>query len=204
MLDPHQSSTTSSTSPALRNTPLVLGRSLGRGGLDEGHRHPHRGAQSATPVSWVASPPDGRGRAVGRAAALAASDQAEAATGQGREHLRVVGRGAAHPPFGLRCWWARAVGDSSTTSEAQYSRRLLIRDPSPTRAEPSDPPPSKPPSMSSPRVAWPHRTGPGRPAAGHPWPLPETRCWTRSISAAPMTSGTPPRPGWRTPPSPPG
>jgi hypothetical protein len=37
------------------------------------------------------TPPDGRLRAVGRAAALAAGDQAEAAVGQGRERLRVVG-----------------------------------------------------------------------------------------------------------------
>jgi hypothetical protein len=36
----------------------------------------------------------------------------------------------AHPPFGLRCWWARVVDDSSTTSDAQYSRRLSIWDPS--------------------------------------------------------------------------
>src|SRR5215213_6011549 len=42
--------------------------------------------------------------------------------------LGVVGRGAAHPPFGLRCWWARAAAGSS--SEAQYSRRLSIRGPS--------------------------------------------------------------------------
>ena len=46
-----------------------------------------------------------------------------------RERLQLVGRGAA-PPFGLRCWWARAADDSSTTSDAQYSRRLAIWDPS--------------------------------------------------------------------------
>jgi hypothetical protein len=34
------------------------------------------------------------------------------------------------PPFGLRCWWARAADDSSTTSDAQYSRRLAIWGPS--------------------------------------------------------------------------
>ena len=33
-----------------------------------------------------------------------------------------------YPPSRLRCWWARAAGDSSTTSEAQYSRRLSIKD----------------------------------------------------------------------------
>ena len=32
--------------------------------------------------------------------------------------------------------------------------------------------------------------GTGRPVAGHRWPLPATRCWTPSISAAPMTSAT--------------
>ena len=97
----------------------------------------------------------------------------------------------AQPPPGCSRRSARLAPRRPTSS---WSR-------SPTRAEPCDPPPSRPPSVSLPRVAWRLRMGEGRLGAGHHWSLPAIRSWTRSISAAPMTSGTPLRPGWRTPAS---